>query len=100
MKIWKTLATSTATLVALTGLAPSQNVVYVDSEATGTANGTTWENAYTNPQNAIDAVISQPFPSDILVAEESTTRLRGHYLTEPAHVMRHSSLITSEAPSD
>jgi len=45
------------------------NVVYVDMDATGQNNGTTWEDAYTDLQFAIDYLADLPGGGEVWVAE-------------------------------
>lgn len=40
----------------------------VDASATGTADGKTWENAFTHPQDAVDAAAADPVNKEIWVA--------------------------------
>lgn len=40
-----------ASLITILSL-QAQNIIYVDIDATGTSNGSSWANAYTDPQNA------------------------------------------------
>jgi len=47
---------------------PPSNVLYVNASATGTNDGTSWTNAFTDLQDALDQVTSCPDVTDIWVA--------------------------------
>ena len=55
MNYYKTLKTLAVAIFMGCSVLNTQAQIYVDAAATGNSNGTTWNNAYTNLQHALDA---------------------------------------------
>lgn len=72
------VALTTAALGILTATAWAQPVIYVDIDATGADDGTSWSDAYTGLQDAIDDAIADASSTvDIWVAEGTYVRHGG-----------------------
>ncbi len=62
-----------------------QKIYYVDADATGSADGSSWANAFVHPQQAVDAASSG---EHIWVAEGNYTSLSAAYDTVPVLTMK------------
>ncbi|WP_236978598.1 right-handed parallel beta-helix repeat-containing protein, partial [Membranihabitans maritimus] len=69
---------------------PVSGVVYVDSTALGLSDGTSWLNAFTNLQEALEAVRNCPNVDSVLVAE-------GTYYPTPDDMDRGSSFVIPDS---
>jgi hypothetical protein len=66
LEIWGVLAVA---ILSIVGDAPGQTIVYVDSTATGTNNGSSWQDAYCFLQDGLAAAAAASKPVEARVAQ-------------------------------
>jgi hypothetical protein len=69
-----------------TGITSAENIIYVDDDATGSNDGSSWENAYTYLQDALADANSAEKPVEIRVAQGTYKPNQGLFPIIPAGV--------------